>query len=64
VYLITEEIDENQIVKKVKTVVNPNLFKEMMEAGSYFLHLKEFVDCMQNINISQNNQVEPPGKIL
>jgi hypothetical protein len=36
----------------------------MMEAGSYFLHLKEFVDCMQNISISKNSDVEPPGKIL
>jgi len=32
----------------VKLKVNQELFEEMMEAGSYFLHLNEFVECMQN----------------
>ena len=32
----------------------------MMEAGSYFLHLKEFVECMQNSETAHN----PAGLIL
>lgn len=31
----------------VRLQVNQVLFDDLMEAGSYFLHLKEFVDCMQ-----------------
>ena len=34
--------------KLTKLAVNQALFQEMMEAGSYFLHLREFVDCMSN----------------
>ena len=34
--------------EQAKLSVNQSLFQEMMEAGSYFLHLREFVDCMQN----------------
>ena len=30
----------------VKLAVNQQLLQDMMEAGSYFLHLKEFVNCM------------------
>lgn len=36
----------------------------MMEAGSYFLHLNEFVECMQNSENAQNDESAPVGKIL
>jgi hypothetical protein len=44
VYLTThDEIDEPVVVK---LSVNQRLFEDMMQAGGYFLHLKEFVECM------------------
>ena len=36
----------------------------MMEAGSYFLHLKEFVDCMQNSEINNQENQQSIGLIL
>jgi len=36
----------------------------MMEAGSYFLHLNEFVECMANSENAQNDESAPVGKIL
>ena len=42
--------------ENAKLSVNQKLFEDMMEAGSYFLHLREFVDCMQNS--------EAAGKVL
>lgn len=38
--------DEGERPSLVKLRVNQNLFEDMMEAGGYFLHLKEFVECM------------------
>jgi len=47
-----------------KLAVNQELFQEMMEAGSYFLHLNEFVECMSNAENAQNEDSLPVGKIL
>ena len=41
------------INEPVQLRLNQALFTEMMEAGSYFLHLKEFVNCMQNVNATE-----------
>jgi hypothetical protein len=43
-------------IHPIKLTVNPARFQEMMEAGSFFLHLKEFVDCMQNANIFEKTE--------
>jgi len=46
-----------------KLSVNSELFDDMMEAGSYFLHLKEFVECMQNPDNGKNEN-SYVGRIL
>ena len=48
----------------VKLKVNQELFEEMMEAGSYFLHLNEFVECMQNSENAASEESPAVGKIL
>lgn len=50
--------------KKKKLAVNQELFKELMEAGSYFLHLNEFVACMANAENAKSEDSQPVGKIL
>ena len=41
-----------------KIEVNADNFTNMMQAGAYFLHLKEFADCMRLAG------EDGPGKIL
>lgn len=50
--------------RPAKLAVNQELFQEMMEAGSYFLHLNEFVACMSNAENAQSEESQPVGKIL
>lgn len=50
--------------RPAKLAVNQELFQEMMEAGSYFLHLNEFVACMSNAENAQSDESQPVGKIL
>lgn len=38
----------NGNAQEVKLAVNKSLLEDMMESGSYFLHLREFVECMSN----------------
>ena len=33
--------------QQARLCINAEMFKDMMQAGSYFLHLKEFADCMR-----------------
>lgn len=49
---------------EVKLNMNQSLFEAMMEAGSYFLHLKEFVDCMQSPDTGLDEKTAPVGKVL
>ena len=42
-----------------KIEMNSGLFERMMQAGSYFLHLREFADTMSAGGID-----EGPGKVL
>ena len=56
--------DEGGRPSLVKLRVNQKLFEDMMEAGGYFLHLKEFAECMQNAENAQHEDATPVGKVL
>ena len=56
--------DEGGRPSLVKLRVNQRLFEDMMEAGGYFLHLKEFAECMQNAENAQHEDAPPVGKVL